>query len=148
MIRFEAEKKCSKCQATLPVGSFYRRKEGKLGRVSACKTCTSLATPRDPVTLERKRLQAFEWRHRENWLTPGEPFVREQYLKLLTKQKGLCALCHKPPTRGRQLDADHDHRTGRIRGLLCNPCNLFVGRLEENGDFLAKAYAYLGGVPS
>lgn len=51
----------------------------------------------------------------------------QQYDKLLTLQGGVCALCGKPPKAGgRKLAVDHDHKTKRVRGLLCVlPCNRY-----------------------
>ena len=57
--------------------------------------------------------------------------TEQEYTALLRKQKGRCALCGDKPPRHRQLDVDHNHLTGKVRGLLCIPCNLAVGVVEE-----------------
>ena len=46
----------------------------------------------------------------------------EDYDRLLAAQGGGCAICGNPP-KTRRLDVDHDHRTGKVRGLLCHRCN-------------------------
>jgi DNA-binding sugar fermentation-stimulating protein len=53
---------------------------------------------------------------------------------MLAEQGGLCAVCKQPPTQNNtrahwdgKLCVDHCHDTGRVRGLLCNDCNLAVG---------------------
>jgi hypothetical protein len=54
----------------------------------------------------------------------------EIYDELLAKQQGRCAICRALPTT-RQLALDHDHKTGKARGLLCTGCNIGVGSLER-----------------
>lgn len=54
----------------------------------------------------------------------------EEYLALLEKQNGLCAACNQPEKARRPLAVDHDHNTGRIRGLLCTHCNNLAGHIE------------------
>jgi Recombination endonuclease VII len=44
------------------------------------------------------------------------------YQALLASQGGGCAICDHPP-RTRRLHVDHDHKTGKVRGLLCHRCN-------------------------
>lgn len=65
----------------------------------------------------------------------------EEYETLFYQQRGVCAICGKSPTK-RLLVVDHDHETGRVRGLLCYYCNT---RLEsvENYDWLERAIDYL-----
>lgn len=51
----------------------------------------------------------------------------EERAAMLAAQGGRCAICRKPPKiGGRRLHVDHDHVTGRIRGLLCHYCNRFT----------------------
>lgn len=68
--------------------------------------------------------------------------TQEDYNRLFAAQKGLCAICERPPHKGKNLSVDHDHKTGRVRGLLCTGCNVFLGRVE-NGEMLGRALAYL-----
>jgi len=65
--------------------------------------------------------------------------TQEQFNTLLSQQNGLCAICGKPPKR--VLAIDHDHVTGRVRGLLCSKCNLNLGFVEKHS---AKIAEYLG----
>jgi hypothetical protein len=66
----------------------------------------------------------------------------EQYDALLAAQGGVCAICCKPSTI--RLAVDHDHLTGRLRGLLCFRCNAGLGNFGDDTDALASAVAYLG----
>jgi hypothetical protein len=68
----------------------------------------------------------------------------DDYQNLLVGQNGLCAICKQPPNPGKHLAVDHDHTTGKIRGLLCNSCNLALGMLKDNKDTIQSALDYLG----
>lgn len=65
--------------------------------------------------------------------------------EMLIKQAGLCAICQKPPQK-RRLSVDHDHKTGKIRGLLCTSCNMGLGYLRSKW-LMARAIRYLN-IPS
>lgn len=65
------------------------------------------------------------------------------YQILLDQQNGRCAICLKLPTDNRKLSVDHDHETGKVRGLLCNPCNGSLGLFKEDLGLLMKATLYL-----
>lgn len=65
--------------------------------------------------------------------------TKEQYLVMLTKQNGCCAICGK----GKPLVVDHDHKTKAVRGLLCKQCNSYILPIIESYPHLlplAKAY--------
>lgn len=55
-------------------------------------------------------------------------------------QNGLCAICGRVPVK---FHVDHDHVTGRVRGLLCNHCNWGLGHFFDNCTLLQKAIVYL-----
>lgn len=74
----------------------------------------------------------------------------QEYDSILEKQGGLCAICRRRDSSdrsGRRLSVDHDHRTGKIRGLLCTPCNHGLGCFDDKIErlFMASAYLYLYG---
>lgn len=63
---------------------------------------------------------------------------------MIEAQGGKCATCERPiPPAGRTRHVDHNHTTGRIRGILCQPCNVALGHLQENPDTLRRMIAYL-----
>jgi hypothetical protein len=59
----------------------------------------------------------------------------EEYADLLTKQEGRCALCRTADPGRRSWCIDHDHKTGKIRGLLCWKCNVALGWYEKQLQF-------------
>jgi hypothetical protein len=67
-----------------------------------------------------------------------------QYEELLERQGGTCAICPRTAdSQKRRLHVDHDHSTGKVRGLLCDQCNRAVGLLGDDPDRLRKAAAYV-----
>lgn len=69
-----------------------------------------------------------------------------EYEALLKKQNSKCAICDCPLTDGRgsrSAHVDHCHKTGTVRGILCNGCNHGIGAMRENEDALAQAIVYL-----
>lgn len=73
----------------------------------------------------------------------GSPVLADA---LAAAQGGRCAICGRLP-HGRGIESrlhlDHDHRTGRRRGMLCGSCNRALGLLDENPAHFAAALAYL-----
>lgn len=53
-----------------------------------------------------------------------------EYDQMLEEQHGVCAICGGADPSGRRLAVDHDHETGKVRGLLCTSCNTRLGFLE------------------
>lgn len=68
----------------------------------------------------------------------------EQYDEILAVQGGVCAIC-KGPHRGRgsYFHVDHNHTTGKVRGLLCHYCNTAIGSLRDDPVLLESAITYL-----
>lgn len=79
-----------------------------------------------------------------------------EYAQMFADQNGLCAICKKPETAKlpgrktkkdqkavRDLSVDHCHKTGAVRGLLCNQCNHMLGAVDDNENVLLSAVEYL-----
>ena len=68
--------------------------------------------------------------------------TEQQYDDLLKAQHGVCAICGRHQHYQR-LSVDHDHKTGRVRGLLCMQCNRGIGRFFDSPIRLRSAAEYL-----
>jgi hypothetical protein len=92
----------------------------------------------------RRGAPDYKWRGalRRNYGTTPE-FIYDLYLA----QRKLCSLCDvelsEPGTGAGGVHIDHCHSSGRIRGILCQPCNHMLGLAKDNVDTLLRAAAYL-----
>ena len=71
--------------------------------------------------------------------------TQEDYDRMLVEQHGGCTICGSPsPGPGlKNFSVDHDHETGKVRGLLCNPCNRGLGHFNDNPAACYRAEQYL-----
>ena len=103
---------------------------------------------------DRRAKSADKWRkahpeqHREGakrrwirWRLKAYGITEEQRIALIKKQKGKCAICGSPDNRN--LSIDHDHKTKKVRGLLCRKCNLGLGCFGDDVHTMDKAIKYL-----
>jgi hypothetical protein len=68
----------------------------------------------------------------------------EEYDNMYMSQHGSCAVCKTHVTQlNKRLAVDHDHDTGRVRGLLCDNCNRGLGSFKDNRKLLEQAMEYL-----
>lgn len=71
----------------------------------------------------------------------------EEYDRMFQAQSGRCWICAERPNGERPLAVDHDHVSGKIRGLLCHACNCGLGFFRDSADRLGRAIEYLSGHP-
>ena len=143
-------KTCRKCGQEKPLSQFsLSRKATETQNAvyrSDCKVCCSA--------------QAMQWfrdhperqyeSRRANSLRTFYGLSIAEYDALLAAQGDTCAICglDEAAAHGRtgkqfKLSVDHDHATGRVRGILCQRCNRAIGMLGDNPEILQKAIAYL-----
>jgi hypothetical protein len=98
-----------------------------------------------PALVEKDATRIRLWR-KNNPLKRKAQVLRHRYRISLSeldamreKQGNVCAICGKPD----KLVIDHDHATGKVRGLLCNACNTTLGCVHDDTTILKKAIAYL-----
>lgn len=125
----EIEKRNRKRRERYATDAAYREKEKAQARESS---------RRNPQTKRNGRLKA------------GYNITLAEYNSLLEKQNGRCAICgvdatgvREPGKREHSMYVDHDHSTGKIRGLLCSRCNFGIGQFRNNPELLMKAATYL-----
>lgn len=129
-----ATKTCARCRVEKPIDAYHIQSSGPLGRHSWCKQCFN-AYARDT----RKRNGSPEQRRRWQIKTRYGLTV-EAVDELRRSQDGRCGLCESALTT--RYHIDHDHITGRVRGLLCHRCNIVIGGLDDP-KFHAKVNAWL-----
>lgn len=70
--------------------------------------------------------------------------TQEDYNRMLAEQDGCCKICRSSdPVGVKSFAVDHDHVTGKVRGLLCHRCNPGLGYFQDNPELLRKAIDYL-----
>ena len=85
-----------------------------------------------------------EMKYKNLYLKRKYNITQQQYNELFDKQKGKCAICGKHQSELKKaLGVDHDHKTNKIRSLLCDKCNLLLGHANDNVQVLADAINYL-----
>ncbi len=131
-------KKCSKCNKMKRLIGFYKNRSTKDGYNSWCKQCLKVSHQSKCGRAARRRS-----RLKCNYGT-----TIEQYDKMFEKQKGVCIICGKKEIRKNQhgvtrLSIDHDNQTGKVRGLLCSSCNIFLGHFEKNQHLILQVFGYL-----
>lgn len=67
----------------------------------------------------------------------------DEYLNLIQSQNNTCKICKAAFKRTKDIHVDHNHNTGKIRGILCSNCNRCLGLLKDNITVLQNAIEYL-----
>lgn len=125
---------CPGCGEVRGPFDFYPDRRRPTGRRSRCKSCCN----------ERRRSAGRQGQYREYTLRQYG-LTPEAYQARFAEQCGLCAICRRPEQRHPNLAVDHDHATGRVRGLLCTDCNTGIGKLGDSPERLLRAVEYLRG---
>jgi hypothetical protein len=111
----DGKKQCATCKQWKILTEFGPSKRSASGYDSLCMRCANL-----------RRLYKIS---------------SQEYDLMVDNQNGLCALCGNVPNK--QLCVDHDHISGKIRGLLCYRCNNMLGHVNDDINLLQKAIEYL-----
>lgn len=116
-------KRCRDCGETQPSAMFPRKTRKVDGLESYCYDC------------QRAR--------QRNYNLGRYGLTSADFESLAASQDGRCAACGVAPATRQRLVVDHDHKTGRVRGLLCQPCNLALGHSAEDLGRLRSLIEYL-----
>jgi hypothetical protein len=160
-------KRCKKCGVEQPLENFYRASTSKDGLRGDCKACNLAAKKRyydanrteaiarvkrwqqanqervNAVQRARRANPEVKRQMREYHLQRTFGISISEYEAMLAVQDGGCAICKRPPSPSISLHVDHDHETGRIRGLLCFRCNNSLGDLDDDPALLRAALRYV-----
>lgn len=163
-------KQCRKCKLIKSKIDFCKDKTRKDGLNCICKECMNnisknwrLKNPDYHKTYGKQHYSNNKNYYKEkhnayNKTDSGKKSMRkthlrikfnitpEDYDKMLINQKNKCKICGSENIIARKelLAVDHDHKSGKIRGLLCNKCNRGLGCFNDNINLFKKAIKYLG----
>lgn len=139
-------KRCLSCRKTLPVHQFNRDNNQADGLSHNCRPCASNLIRQ--WRAKKKSQGIIAALYRRHHLKSKYGLTVDEYEAMLAAQGGRCAICGQRETtprlgKVRNLVIDHDHETGKVRGLLCSTCNMGVGLFQESPDILETAADYL-----
>ena len=128
---------CKKCGTDSPLEAFYKNSSYKSGYSATCKECSRAYAKQH----SRKNKDLM----RERQLQHKFGLTNAEYDAKLAAQGGVCQICKCPPPENlsKKFPVDHDHRTGKIRDILCQSCNHMLGNAKDNPDILQNGIAYL-----
>jgi hypothetical protein len=124
-----ASKKCKSCGNKRALNEFhvviYNSVNGEKSCYrKVCAKCRSAAAQRTSL-------------FKKHGITP------ERRVEILDEQNWLCAICEKELHNDRFTHLDHDHVTGKIRGMLCHLCNTSLGHFGDNVEGMLRVIRYL-----
>lgn len=157
-------KTCRRCEQALPVERFHRQPKSD-GYMAQCKDCRReyeqerrariKAEGGDPYASQRAWNERNPGRHNElrrqahdrqkaakKWYLYRYGLTLEDLGRMRSEQEGCCACCGD---EAQKLVVDHDHATGVVRALLCEPCNKGIGHFKDDPSRLLAAIRYLNG---
>lgn len=164
----DGKKPCSKCKQLLPLSDYGMDSGTPTGLAYKCKVCAAedqrakrnRDKAKDPEGyLAAQRASQRLWRdsahpdlrkargRRGNLKSKG--VTADWYEAKLVEQGGVCAICKLPESKlssgggVKMLAVDHNHTTGKPRGLLCQQCNIGIGALRDSPELIRKASVYL-----
>lgn len=136
-------KECCKCKQELSLHAFNKRKGSKDGYQNICRECSKQKSKDYYYENQERLLAKAKLRARSNHLLDRYGITEYDYNWLLLKQDGTCAICNDICLTFDNLSVDHDNKTGKVRGLLCNNCNTGLGRFRDDPKIMIKAIEYL-----
>lgn len=133
--------KCKIC------GNDFKKTTNTLTCSEKCRKINNIAFQKQWNADNKERLQALRKNKKKSYKAKrGCHFKHrygitlDQYDQMAIEQQYKCKICDKKPEL---LHVDHCHKTGKVRGLLCNGCNRGLGFFNENAEALIKAAEYL-----
>lgn len=130
-------KACVSCGIEKSLSEFSIQRKRKDGRRAKCKECLSSVAKLEYPTKQRNTNLLRQY-----------GISLEDYESLAVSQGNLCKICQNPETillRGKvmPLAVDHNHTSGKVRGLLCLHCNQGLGHFKDSIELLKNAIQYL-----
>ena len=118
---------CRVCKNLKTFDFFPKNTSYKTGRATICKECSAkqVALTRDPIKEAMRKYN----------------LTKDEVLRLRTQTE--CEICGNKNIKNKALCIDHNHTTGKVRGVLCDSCNTGIGKLKDDVAIIQNAINYL-----
>lgn len=146
-------KTCNKCLIKQSLDNYRSHSTTKDHKRTICKSCDDANQRRwYAANKEEYAATTLAWQRKNPEKRKGYRIKAtygisfDDFLDMLKAQENKCKICgtaHSMNTSKTRLCIDHDHVTGKVRGLLCDKCNRGLGVFRDNPEFLLKAAEYL-----
>ena len=128
---------CGICNNEKPLNEFYKDSSKKCGYRYCCKSCASKLA----VNHEKRKHPDYT---KNIILKTTYGISLDDYNEMFIQQNGCCKICGNHQSEfERGFAVDHDHITGKVRGLLCHKCNMGLGCFNDNIETFLEAIKYL-----
>lgn len=131
-----ADGRCRPCTRSSQKQYYQNNKKAFVDRASGWKK----KNPANTRAVNKRWRENNSTKVRDSYLRRTYGISLADYDALFAAQGGGCAVCGDAPE---PLHVDHCHRTGKVRGLLCSPCNKALGHLNDNPKLLRRAAEYV-----
>ena len=143
-------KKCSRCGKDKLLDEFPKNKACFEGHSGVCKSCRYddrkkwLKQGGNKVDAAIARKYRASRKGKENRLMREYGLSSAEWQEFFDEQKGKCLICDTHQSDLKQtLNVDHCHETGRVRGLLCGPCNQALGIMKDDKENVLRMVKYI-----
>lgn len=137
-------KLCNTCKTVKPLSEFGLQRGRPRHQCKECKRQESREWYAKNIDKKKALSRAYKYIKKDQDLRKGYGISLADYNKMLVEQSGCCKICQTPRDKlKRDLCVDHNHVTGKVRGLLCDTCNRSLGLLKDNLTVLQSAVKYL-----
>lgn len=139
-------KTCSKCEKIKSLDQFQRANKKRYGLAAFCADCNSVERKEYyKNNINKEKVLQKKW----NESNPDKIYAAhlkaryglkwDEYNKLLSQHNNKCATCNSD----KKLCVDHNHMTGKVRGILCSFCNMALGFAKDDPRILQNLINYL-----
>jgi hypothetical protein len=127
------EQWCARCSTWKPLDAFGADRSRRSGKQIYCRPCRATVNAEYRPGYDIERVYGI---------------TLDDYETMFDKQGRVCAICQRPRLPNeRRFDVDHNHDTGKVRGILCGACNTGLGHFGDDIHLLVRAENYLLDIP-
>lgn len=149
-MKLSETKKCGRCKEVKSFDSFYKDSYTKTKRTCLCKSCFR-EERREYRKRNYKKVSDYHKEYNKKYplLAKNSKLIHdygitlEEYNSKILRQENKCEICKKEFNTKNKPNVDHDHKTNKIRDLLCPKCNFLLGHCDESIAILEAVIFYI-----